>query len=67
MEDGSANDTGPGLTVPGEQLSHGRDSANMSGHVIPAVLCGDQCTVLHDVMPTDNEFLHGVWSVTMFD
>ena len=27
-------DTGLGLTVPDEQLSHGRDSANVSGHAI---------------------------------
>ena len=54
------SDEGPGLTVPDEQLSHGRDLSNASGHTIPAVLCGDQCAVLCDTKPTDNEFLHGV-------
>ena len=53
------NDTGPGLTVLDEQLSHRQDSSNMSGHTIPAILCGNQCTALCDAEPTDNEFLHG--------
>ena len=39
-------DAGPGSTVPEEQLSHGRDSSNMSGHAIPAMLCGNQYAVL---------------------
>ena len=60
-------DAGPGSTVPGEQLSHGCDSSNMSGHTIPAVLCGNQCKVLFDVEPTEDEFLHGGWTVIMFD
>ena len=53
------SDADPGLTVLGEQLSHGRDLANMSGHAIPAVPCGNQYAVLCDTMPTDNGFLHG--------
>ena len=53
------HDPGPGSTVPDEQLSHGHDSSNMSGHAILAILCGNQCTALHDTEPTDNEFLHG--------
>ena len=61
------HDAGPGLTVPDEHLSHGCDSANMSGHTIPAVLCGNQCAVLCDAMPADNEFLHGVQSVMTFN
>ena len=59
--------TGPGSTVPDEQLSHGRDSANMSEHAIPAVPCGNQCAVLCDMMPADNGFWYGGWTVTMFD
>ena len=35
------SDVGPGLTVPDEQLSHGCDLANMSGHAILAVLHGN--------------------------
>ena len=54
------SDAGPGLTVPDEQLSHGHDLANVSGHAILAVLCGNQCAVLYDMMPTDKEFLDGV-------
>ena len=48
IENVTANptDMGPGLTVPGEQLSHGRDSSNVSGHAIPAILHGNQCNVL---------------------
>ena len=57
-------DTGPGLTVPDEQLSHGRDSANVSRHTIPAVLHNNQYAVLHDAMPTDKD---GVWIVVIFD
>ena len=53
------SDAGPGLTVLDEQLSYGRDSANVSGHAIPAILCGNQYAVLYDTMPTDNAFLHG--------
>ena len=48
---------GPGSTVPEEQLSHGRDSSNMSGHAIPAMLCGDQYAVLFDTEPTEDEIL----------
>ena len=52
-------DTGPGLTVPEEQLSHGRDSSNMSGHTVAAVLHHNQYAVLFDTEPTEDEILHG--------
>ena len=45
------------MEVPGDPSSHGRDSANMSGHAIPAVLCGDQYTVLYDTEPTEIDVL----------
>ena len=61
------SDVGPGLTVLGEQLSDGRDSANVSGHTIPAVLCGNQCAVLFDTEPTEDEILHGAWLVITFN
>ena len=61
------NDAGPGSTVPDEQLSHGHDLANVSGHAIPAMLCGNQYAVLFDTEPTDNGFLHGVQIFIMFD
>ena len=32
--DPEESDVDPGSTVPGEQLSHGRDSANMSGQSV---------------------------------
>ena len=51
------SDAGPGSRVPEEQLSQGRDSANVSGHVIPAVLCRNQYAVLFDAEPTENEIL----------
>ena len=60
-------DAGPGSTVPEEQLSYGRDSANVSGHTIPAVLHGDQYAVLFDTEPTEDEILHRRQMVTMFD
>ena len=63
----TAADAGPGLTVLDEQLSHGRDSANVRGHTVQTVPHSNQHGVLHDAMPTDTEFLHGVWSVTTFD
>ena len=63
--DGS--DAGLGERVPGEPPSHGRDSANVSGHAIPAILCGNQYKVLCDAMPTDNEFLRGVQLVKTFN
>ena len=44
-----------------------QDLAHVNGHAILALLCGNQCTVLFDAMPTDNEFLHGVWTVYAFD
>ena len=50
-------DVGPGERVPGEPPSHGRDSANESGHAVPAVLCGNQCAVLCDTEPTETEIL----------
>ena len=53
------NDAGPGERVPGEPPSHGRDSANVSGHTIPAMLCGNQYAVLFDTEPTENEIVHG--------
>ena len=52
-------DAGSGLTVPDEQVSHGCDLVNVSGHAIPAVLYNNQYAVLYDAMPTNNEFLHG--------
>ena len=53
----SLHDVGPGSTVPEEQLSHGRDSANVSGHAIPAVPHGKQCAALFDTEPAENEIL----------
>ena len=55
----STNDAGPGSTNPEEQLSHGHDSSNMSGHAIPAMLYGNQYPVLFDAEPTEDEILHG--------
>ena len=52
-----AIDAGPGERVPGEPPSHGRDSANVSGHAIPAVLCGNQYAVLYDTEPTEIDVL----------
>ena len=51
------SDIGPGSTVPEEQLSHGRDSSNVSGHAIPAMLCGNQYAALFDAEPTEDEIL----------
>ena len=51
------SEAGLGLTVPGEQPSHGRDSANVSGHAIPAVLHGNQYAALCDAEPTEAEVL----------
>ena len=45
--------TGPGVEVPGDPPSHGRDSATVSGHAILAVLYGNQYTVLYDTEPTE--------------
>ena len=53
------SDAGLGSTVPEEQLSHGRDSVNVSGHAIPAVLYGNQYAVLYDTEPTELEDLDG--------
>ena len=46
----------------GVDTSDGHDGIH-----VPVALCGNQCAVLFDVMPTDNKFLHGVWMVTMFN
>ena len=54
------DDMGLGLTVLDEQPSHEQDLAHVNGHIVLAILRGNQCTVLFDMMPTDNEFLHGV-------
>ena len=51
------SDVGPGERVLGEPPSHGHDSANVSGHAIPAVLCSNQYAVLFDAEPTENEVL----------
>ena len=48
-------DAGPGERVP---ASHRRDSANVNGNAIPAVLCGNQYAVLFDTGPTENEILY---------
>ena len=53
------SDAGSDLRVPHELPSHGRDSAQVGGHAIPAILHGNQCTALYDTMPTVIEFLHG--------
>ena len=50
-------DAGPGERVSEEPPSHGRGSANMSEHAIPAMLCGNQYAVLFDTEPTENEIL----------
>ena len=52
-------DAGPGMEVPGDSTSQGRDSVNVSGHAIPAVLCGNQYAVLFDTEPTELEDLDG--------
>ena len=59
------SDVGLGSTVPEEQLSHGHDLSNKSGHTIPVVLCGNQCAVLCDMEPTEDEILHGSWLVAL--
>ena len=55
----SGNDAGPGMEVPGDSTSRGRDSVNVSGHAIPAVLYGNQYAVLFDTEPTELEDLDG--------
>ena len=52
-------DAGPGMEVPGDSTSHGRDSVNVSGHAIPAELYGNQYAVLFDTEPTELEDLDG--------
>ena len=54
-----ASDAGPGMEVPGDSTSQGRDSTNVSGHAIPAVLYGNQYAVLFDTEPTELEDLDG--------
>ena len=51
------SDAGPGVEVPGEPPSQGRDSANVSGHAVPVVLHGNQYAVLYDTEPTEIEVL----------
>ena len=53
------SDAGPGVEVPGDSTSQGRDSVNVSGHAIPAVPCGNQCAALFDAEPTELEDLDG--------
>ena len=50
------SDAGLGSKVPPEPPSRGCDSAQVGGHAIPAILCGNQYAVLYDAMPTDSEF-----------
>ena len=52
-------DAGPGMEVPGDSTSHGRDSGNVSGHAIPAMLYGNQYAVLYDTEPTEWQDLDG--------
>ena len=54
-----AGDAGPGMEVPGDTTSQGRDLVNVSGHAIPAVLYGNQYAVLFDTEPTELEDLDG--------
>ena len=51
------DDAGPGVEVSGDSTSQGRDSVNVSGHAVPAVLCGNQYAVLYDTEPTELEDL----------
>ena len=53
------SDAGPGMEVPGDSTSQGRDSVNVSGHAIPAVLYGNQYAALVDAEPTELEDLDG--------
>ena len=50
-------DAGPGMEVPGDLPSQGRDLVNVSGHAIPAVLYGNQYAVLYDTEPTEIDVL----------
>ena len=52
-------DAGPGMEVPGDSTSQGRDLVNVSGHAIPAVPYGNQYAVLYDTEPTEMEDLDG--------
>ena len=52
-------DAGPGMEVPGDSTSQGRDSVNVSGHAIPEMLYGNQYAVLYDTGPTELEDLDG--------
>ena len=51
------SDAGQGMEVPGDPPSHERDSANVSGRNIPAVLHGNQCAALCDTEPAETEVL----------
>ena len=53
------SDAGPGMEVPGDSTSQGRDSVNVSEHAIPAVPYGNQYAVLFDTEPTELEDLDG--------
>ena len=53
------SDAGPCVEVPGDPPSQGRDSVNVSGHAIPAVLHGNQHAALCDTEPTELEVLDG--------
>ena len=53
------SDTGPGVEVPGDLPSQGRDSANVSGHAVPAVPYGNQYAALFDTEPAELEDLDG--------
>ena len=52
-------DAGPGVEVPGDSTSQGRDSVNVSGHAIPAVPHGNQCAALFETEPTEMEDVDG--------
>ena len=60
-------DVGPGSTVSDEQPSQEQYSAHVNGHAILAALCSNQYAVLCGVIPTDIEFLHGVWLAITFN
>ena len=52
-------ESGTQMSVSRYHDSHGRDSVNVSGHAVPAVLCGNQHAALHDTEPTELEELDG--------
>ena len=64
----AANWRGFSFAVLDELLSYEQESAPMNGHggiCIPTAQHSNQCTVLFDMMPTDNKFLHGVWMIML--